>query len=125
VAIIACMSKDTAAPAHAQNLELNYPAAKLNLPICLLVTCCSSYRIRSAASSCCDLLHPTDSRSATSHHVFFFLFAIHVLLQFISDPERGVFVLCKTSNPSSSEVQTLRIEGGNGRAVYEQVKIVV
>lgn len=33
---------------------------------------------------------------------------------------RGAFVLCKTSNPSSADVQTLRT-AGSGRCVYEQV----
>ncbi|KAG5182825.1 orotidine-5'-phosphate decarboxylase [Tribonema minus] len=39
---------------------------------------------------------------------------------FIKDPSRGVFVLCKTSNPSSKEVQSLRLAGSN-LAVFEQV----
>ncbi|MFP4541994.1 MAG: orotidine-5'-phosphate decarboxylase [Opitutales bacterium] len=37
---------------------------------------------------------------------------------FSSDPTRGVFVLCRTSNPGSGELQSLEVEG---RPVYEIV----
>ena len=40
---------------------------------------------------------------------------------FIKNPEKGAFVICKTSNPSSNELQTLKIEGGNGAALFEKV----
>ena len=33
---------------------------------------------------------------------------------FASDPTKGVFVLCKTSNPSSNELQTVQVLGTNG-----------
>ncbi|CAM9844756.1 unnamed protein product, partial [Discosporangium mesarthrocarpum] len=39
---------------------------------------------------------------------------------FLTNPARGVFILCKTSNPSSDEVQSLRLEG-KGRAVFEEM----
>ncbi|KAG6599748.1 Orotidine 5'-phosphate decarboxylase [Phytophthora cinnamomi] len=35
-------------------------------------------------------------------------------------PERGCFVLCKTSNPSAGDFQTLSV-GSDGRALFEQV----
>eukprot|EP00904_Undaria_pinnatifida_P006187 jgi/Undpi1/2699/HiC_scaffold_14.g06077.m1 len=39
---------------------------------------------------------------------------------FLTDPARGAFVLCKTSNPSSNELQTLPI-GRAGKALFEEV----
>jgi orotidine-5'-phosphate decarboxylase len=44
-------------------------------------------------------------------------------LQFIKDAGRGVFILCKTSNPSSSQIQTLPI-AGKGHAVFEAVALL-
>ena len=38
---------------------------------------------------------------------------------FLKDASKGAFVLCKTSNPGSNEVQTLKVEGGG--AVFEEV----
>ena len=43
---------------------------------------------------------------------------------FTADPAKGVFVLCKTSNPSSGELQALTVVGGGGgpaAKVYEVV----
>lgn len=37
---------------------------------------------------------------------------------FLARPERGVFVLCRTSNPGGSEIQELRV---NGAPLYEAV----
>ena len=48
-------------------------------------------------------------------------------LQFIKDAKRGAFVLCKTSNPSSAELQTLKLSSSqqqhNGiqETLYEQI----
>lgn len=44
------------------------------------------------------------------------------LTPFLSDPERGVFLLCKTSNPGSGDLQDLTVlsEGG-GLTLYESV----
>ncbi|CAM9223990.1 unnamed protein product, partial [Ectocarpus sp. 13 AM-2016] len=39
---------------------------------------------------------------------------------FLKDPARGVFVLCKTSNKSSNELQTLPV-GNSGKALFEEV----
>ncbi len=42
------------------------------------------------------------------------------------DPRRGVFLLCRTSNPGSDDLQGLRVEdpgGGPSRALYEQVAL--
>ena len=41
---------------------------------------------------------------------------------FLEYPGRGVYVLCRTSNPSSSEFQELRLE--NGRQLFEEVALV-
>jgi len=41
------------------------------------------------------------------------------LTPFISVPEKGIFLLCKTSNPGSSDLQDLLLEGGE--LVYEHV----
>ncbi len=41
------------------------------------------------------------------------------LAPFLADRERGVFVLCKTSNPGASDVQDLTL--ADGRPVYEHV----
>ncbi|HSF81446.1 MAG TPA: orotidine-5'-phosphate decarboxylase [Anaerolineales bacterium] len=44
------------------------------------------------------------------------------LAPFLEDPTRGVFVLCKTSNPGSADLQDLQTYGRKGlRLVYEQV----
>lgn len=42
---------------------------------------------------------------------------------FLKDPARGVFVLCKTSNPGAADLQDLRLESPSvhGDTVYEQV----
>jgi len=37
---------------------------------------------------------------------------------FLKDPSKGVFVLCKTSNPGSQDVQALQIEGGEPLYVH-------
>lgn len=39
---------------------------------------------------------------------------------FIQDPQRGCFLLCKTSNPGSSDLQDLRIQE-DGQLLYEKV----
>ncbi|CAN0017505.1 unnamed protein product, partial [Ectocarpus fasciculatus] len=39
---------------------------------------------------------------------------------FLKDPAKGVFVLCKTSNKSSNELQTLPV-GSSGKALFEEV----
>lgn len=44
---------------------------------------------------------------------------------FTADPTRGVFVLCKTSNPSSADVQTLVCAGPSGGSAGERVFEVV
>jgi len=41
---------------------------------------------------------------------------------FLAYEGRGVYVLCRTSNPSSSEFQELRLE--NGRQLFEEVALV-
>ena len=41
------------------------------------------------------------------------------LTPFLKDKSRGVFVLCKTSNPGSDELQALQL--ANGRTVYEHI----
>jgi len=38
---------------------------------------------------------------------------------FTRDPERGIFVLCKTSNPGSGELQDLKLQ--NGHCLFEEV----
>jgi uridine monophosphate synthetase len=47
------------------------------------------------------------------------------LQPFIEDPERGIFLLCKTSNPGSADLQDLRLQGGAGQpageTLYERV----
>lgn len=42
---------------------------------------------------------------------------------FLGDPEKGVFLLCKTSNPGSADLQNLRViaEGDQELMVYEHV----
>ena len=42
---------------------------------------------------------------------------------FLKFSDRAVFVLCKTSNPSSNDFQTLRVtnEAGDSCMLYEQV----
>lgn len=42
---------------------------------------------------------------------------------FLKDKSKGVFVLCKTSNPNSDEYQNLKTK--NGRTVYEHVALAV
>ena len=39
---------------------------------------------------------------------------------FLADPERGVFLLCKTSNPGAADLQDLQI-GSTGETLYERV----
>ncbi len=41
---------------------------------------------------------------------------------FLSYPDRGVYVLCRTSNPSAREFQELRL--ANGRQLFEEVALV-
>jgi len=44
------------------------------------------------------------------------------LQPFLADAERGVFVLCKTSNPGSKDLQDLSLAGGDaGLMLYEKV----
>jgi uridine monophosphate synthetase len=46
------------------------------------------------------------------------------LAPFLEDPQRGVFLLCKTSNPGSADLQDLPVIPGAGQAprrLYEQV----
>ncbi len=47
---------------------------------------------------------------------------------FLSNPERGVFLLCKTSNPGSADLQDRLLApettGGLNRTVYEQVALL-
>ena len=40
---------------------------------------------------------------------------------FLEDPERGVFLLCKTSNPGAGDLQDLRLLEQGGQMVYEAV----
>jgi orotidine-5'-phosphate decarboxylase len=42
------------------------------------------------------------------------------LKPFLDDPEKGVFILCRTSNPGSVDFQDLKIEG-DGRRLFEIV----
>lgn len=42
------------------------------------------------------------------------------LLPFLQDPDRGVFVLCRSSNPGADEIQGLQAEGLN---LYERVAL--
>lgn len=42
---------------------------------------------------------------------------------FLKDPRCGVFLLCKTSNPSSNEVQTLSCVGKDGKNRYGPVSL--
>jgi uridine monophosphate synthetase len=49
------------------------------------------------------------------------------LAPFLEDPERGVFLLCKTSNPGSADLQDLTVLPGPGLSplrLYEQVAIL-
>jgi len=41
---------------------------------------------------------------------------------FLTDQEKGVFLLCKTSNPGSGDLQDLRLEGGD--LLYERVAML-
>jgi uridine monophosphate synthetase len=44
---------------------------------------------------------------------------------FLKDPERGVFLLCKTSNPGASDLQDLQLStAADGRTLYEQVALL-
>jgi uridine monophosphate synthetase len=43
------------------------------------------------------------------------------LAPFLADPQRGVFLLCKTSNPGASDLQDLALAGGEKRTLWEQV----
>jgi uridine monophosphate synthetase len=45
------------------------------------------------------------------------------LAPFLEDPGRGVFLLCKTSNPGSGDLQDLPLEGGDVR-LYEKVALL-
>lgn len=42
---------------------------------------------------------------------------------FLQDPQRGAFLLCKTSNPGSTDLQDLRLDAGPGRGetLFEEV----
>ncbi len=40
------------------------------------------------------------------------------LKPFLDDPDKGVFILCRTSNPGSGDLQDLRVQG-DGRRVFE------
>jgi uridine monophosphate synthetase len=42
----------------------------------------------------------------------------------LRDPSRGVFLLCKTSNPGSGDLQDLELAGFPGRKLYEQVALL-
>ncbi len=42
---------------------------------------------------------------------------------FLEDPQKGVFLLCKTSNPGSSDLQDLRT-GSMGNLLYEEVALL-
>jgi uridine monophosphate synthetase len=42
---------------------------------------------------------------------------------FLDDPEKGVFLLCKTSNPGSADLQNLRV-GGQNYLLYEEVALL-
>lgn len=51
------------------------------------------------------------------------------LQPFLADPERGVFLLCKTSNPGAADLQDLLVGASSGstpgsRHVYEEVAIL-
>jgi uridine monophosphate synthetase len=45
------------------------------------------------------------------------------LIPFLQDPAKGVFLLCKTSNPGSSDLQDLPVEGDRF-ALYEKVALL-
>ena len=44
---------------------------------------------------------------------------LDTLRPFLDHPEKGIFALCKTSNPGSNDLQTLRL--GTGEMLYERV----
>ncbi|NIW46537.1 MAG: orotidine 5'-phosphate decarboxylase, partial [Gammaproteobacteria bacterium] len=41
---------------------------------------------------------------------------------FIRNPEKGIFLLCKTSNPGADDLQNLVISGGD--SVYQHVAVM-
>jgi uridine monophosphate synthetase len=43
---------------------------------------------------------------------------------FIQNPEKGIFILCKTSNPGSGDLQNLRLRGSGAEYLYEQVALL-
>jgi uridine monophosphate synthetase len=43
------------------------------------------------------------------------------LVPFLRDPSRGVFLLCKTSNPGSADLQDVQLAGENPLTLYERV----
>lgn len=40
---------------------------------------------------------------------------------FLSDPQHGVFMLCKTSNPGAADLQDLTVTGAAGQTLWEKV----
>ena len=46
------------------------------------------------------------------------------LTPFLISPDRGVFLLCKTSNPGASDLQDLPVGLGAGLTLYEQVALL-
>lgn len=47
------------------------------------------------------------------------------LLPFLADPEHGAFLLCKTSNPGSGDLQDLRLQAGSGAWLGDMVYAAV
>jgi len=43
------------------------------------------------------------------------------LTPFLADPQRGVFLLCKTSNPGAADLQDLSLAGAPGQTLWERV----
>jgi len=43
------------------------------------------------------------------------------LTPFLADPQRGVFLLCKTSNPGAADLQDLALAGAPGQTLWERV----
>ena len=43
------------------------------------------------------------------------------LTPFLADPQRGVFLLCKTSNPGAADLQDLTLAGAPGQTLWERV----
>jgi uridine monophosphate synthetase len=46
------------------------------------------------------------------------------LMPFLEDPEHGVFLLCKTSNPGAGDLQDQLLQGAPGLRVFEQVALL-